>query len=119
MSGLPCLPPGDLPNSGTEPRSPALQADSLLSKPPGKPKNTGGIHSKNVQGNDDHKSQSGNYILRNKDSEVKGVLEGLWRKLVIFAQMFTFSFNSTYMLPIYFWIKGDNFKEIICEGING
>ena len=28
---------GDLPNPGTEPRCPALQADSLLSEPPGKP----------------------------------------------------------------------------------
>ena len=28
-SGLPCPPPGDLPNPGTEPRSPVLQADSL------------------------------------------------------------------------------------------
>ena len=28
---------GDLPNPGTEPRSPALQADSLPSEPPGKP----------------------------------------------------------------------------------
>ena len=27
--GLPCLPPGDLPNPGIEPGSPALQADSL------------------------------------------------------------------------------------------
>ena len=34
-SGLPCPPPGDLPNPRTEPRSPALQADSLLSEPPG------------------------------------------------------------------------------------
>ena len=40
-SGLPCPSPGDLPNPGIEPRSPALQADSLPSKPPGKPKNTG------------------------------------------------------------------------------
>ena len=40
-SGLPCPPPGDLPNPGIEPRSPALQADSLLSEPPVKPKNTG------------------------------------------------------------------------------
>ena len=40
-SGLPCPPPGDLPNPGTEPRSPALQVDSLPSEPPGKPKNTG------------------------------------------------------------------------------
>ena len=37
-SGLPCPPPGDLPNPGIEPRSPTLQADSLLSEPPGKPK---------------------------------------------------------------------------------
>ena len=28
-SGLPCPPPGDLPDPGVEPRSPALQADSL------------------------------------------------------------------------------------------
>ena len=40
--GLPCPhPPGDLPNPGIEPRSPTLQADSLPSEPPGKPKNTG------------------------------------------------------------------------------
>ena len=30
-SGLSCPPPEDLPNSGSEPRSPSLQADSLLS----------------------------------------------------------------------------------------
>ena len=29
--------PGDLPNPGVEPRSPALQADSLPAEPPGKP----------------------------------------------------------------------------------
>ena len=34
-------PPGDPPNSGIEPRSPTLQADSLSSEPPGKTKNTG------------------------------------------------------------------------------
>ena len=31
----------DLPNPGIEPRSPTWQADSLLSEPQGKPKNTG------------------------------------------------------------------------------
>ena len=40
-SGLPCPPPGDLPNPGIEPRFPALQVDSLPAKPTGKPKNTG------------------------------------------------------------------------------
>ena len=36
-SGLPCPSPGDLPNPGIEPRSPALEADTLTSEPPGKP----------------------------------------------------------------------------------
>ena len=35
-SALPFPPPGDLPNPGTEPASPALQADSLPAEPPGK-----------------------------------------------------------------------------------
>ena len=35
-SGLPFLSPGDLPDPGIEPRSPALQADALPSEPPGK-----------------------------------------------------------------------------------
>ena len=34
-TGLPCPPPGDLPNPGIEPRSPALLADSLLPEAPG------------------------------------------------------------------------------------
>jgi len=34
-SRLPFPSPGDLPNPGIELRSPSLQADSLLSKPPG------------------------------------------------------------------------------------
>ena len=37
-SGFPCPPPGDLPNPRIKS---ALQVDSLLSEPPGKPKNTG------------------------------------------------------------------------------
>ena len=36
-SGLPSPSPGDLLNLGIEPRSPAWQADSLPSEPPGKP----------------------------------------------------------------------------------
>ena len=34
--------PGDLPDPGIEPRSPAFQADALTSEPPGKP---GDMHS--------------------------------------------------------------------------
>ena len=36
-SGLPFPSPGDLPDPGIEPRSPALEADALTSEPPGKP----------------------------------------------------------------------------------
>ena len=36
-SGLPFPSPGDLPNPGIKPGSPALQADALPSEPPGKP----------------------------------------------------------------------------------
>ena len=40
LEWLPCSPPGDLPKPGIEPTfltSPALQVDSLPTKPPGKP----------------------------------------------------------------------------------
>ena len=40
-SGFPCPTPGDFPNTGIEPRSPTLQADSLPTEPQGKPQNTG------------------------------------------------------------------------------
>ena len=38
-SGWPCPSPGDLPDPGIEPGSPALQGDSFLTEPPGKPSN--------------------------------------------------------------------------------
>ena len=36
--GLPCPPPGDLPDPGIEPGSPALQAGPLPSEGPGEPR---------------------------------------------------------------------------------
>ena len=36
-SGLPFPSPGDLPDPGIKPKSPAFQADALISEPPGKP----------------------------------------------------------------------------------
>ena len=40
-SGFPFPSPGDLPNPGSEPGSPALQADSLPSEPPGEAQSEG------------------------------------------------------------------------------
>ena len=42
-SSLLCLPPGEFPTPRTELMSPALQADSLLSEPPGKPNSSWAI----------------------------------------------------------------------------
>ena len=42
--GLPFPSPGDLRNPGIEPRSPALQVDSLPSEPPGKPHSHTSFH---------------------------------------------------------------------------
>ena len=36
-SGLPFPSPGDIPDPGIKPRSPALEADALTSEPPEKP----------------------------------------------------------------------------------
>ena len=44
-SGLPCPSPGNLPDPGIEPRSASLQADSLPSRPPGKPFFLAGLRS--------------------------------------------------------------------------
>ena len=46
QSGLPFPSPGDLPNPGIKPGSPALQADALPSEPPGKPSIPSRIHKK-------------------------------------------------------------------------
>ena len=44
-SGLPCLPPGDLPDPGIKPTSfPALQVGSLLLRHQGNPKVTGTLY---------------------------------------------------------------------------
>ena len=43
-SGWPLPSPGDLPNPGMEPRSPASQADSLPAGPPGKHSGREGVY---------------------------------------------------------------------------
>ena len=65
-SGLPCPPPGDLPNPGIEPRSPTLQADSSPSEPPGKPK---------------HLISHGSYVRVYQ--KVSGTLEVVWQYLLM------------------------------------
>ena len=49
--GLPFPSPGDLSHPETEPTSPALQADSLPSKPPGKLLNLGFVQLQNKEEN--------------------------------------------------------------------
>ena len=58
-SGLPFPSPGDLPNPGIKPRSPALQADTLTSEPPGKP-----ITHKAEENQQQHWASIGRVILK-------------------------------------------------------
>ena len=48
-SGLLFPAPGDLPDPGIKPGSPALQTDALPPKPPGKPHNGNGVYQTSVQ----------------------------------------------------------------------
>ena len=65
-TGLLFPPPGDLPDSGIKPTSPALQADSLPSDPPGKPMNTGVGSLSFLQGSPDTPSE---LVLGNRNKE--------------------------------------------------
>ena len=56
-SGQPFPSPGDLPNPGTEPRSPALQADSLPTELSGKPREIG-IHVSKSKTNKNRRNDS-------------------------------------------------------------
>ena len=47
-SELPFAFPGDLPDPGIESRSPALEADTLTSEPPGKPRYMGLIYAEYI-----------------------------------------------------------------------
>ena len=58
-SGWPFPPPRDLPGPGTQPGSPAQQADSFQSVPPGKP--PGKLHDLNLQFNKSHLKWSYKY----------------------------------------------------------
>ena len=85
-SGFPFLSPGDLPDPGIKPRSPALQADALPSEPPGKPKNvqiTVQLHSFHILARLCSKSFKGviSYTLRaclKNESEVAQSCPTLW-----------------------------------------
>ena len=62
--GLPCSPPVDCPNAEIEPRSPTMQADSLLSKSSGMPKNTGVGSLSLLQGIFPTQEQNGSPVLQ-------------------------------------------------------
>ena len=59
LEWVPCPPPGDLPDLGVEPRSSALQAESLPAEPSGKPKNTGVASVSLLQGSSQPRTRSG------------------------------------------------------------
>ena len=58
--------PGDLPDPGIEPRSPALQADTLTSEPPGKPLKMVTMVTKNHERDKKKRISEGNKCYRGK-----------------------------------------------------
>ena len=70
-SGLPFPSPGDLPNPGIEPGSPALQTDALPSEPPGKQESLKNLLKIQVHGT----------IPRNSDLMNLGQRPGIWKVL--------------------------------------
>ena len=58
LDGLPFPSPGDLPDTGIEPRSPTLLADALPSEPPGKAK----IGLQNISGVLEPVTKAGHYF---------------------------------------------------------
>ena len=66
-SGLPFPSPGDLPNPGIEPGSPALQADFFTTKPPGKPRLSV------IRDQMDPDEHSGNLSMRSENLDPEGL----------------------------------------------
>ena len=110
-SGLPCPPPGDLPNPGIKPRSPALQVDSLLSEPPGEPKNTGVGSSSLLQGN--FPTQELNWGLLHcrqilcQLSYPAYIFFFLFYIYIIEKYIYTISYSYSYILDIF-----DNVRDV-------
>ena len=74
---LECPPPGDLPNPGTEPRSPALQVDSLPAEPEGKP----GIVCSCLSSTQEAKSNKQRRQIRRITIYLKGQTDSMYNEL--------------------------------------
>ena len=73
-SGVPFPSPGDLPNPGIKPRSPAFQADAFTSELPGKP---GSVYSQRI-------SLKKNYPLSRKQDHIgPKMADGSWESLTM------------------------------------
>ena len=86
-SGLPFPSPGDLPDPGTETRSPALQADALSSEPPGKPSK---IKWENILRQMKIKTQ-----IKNSRDTAKAVLRGKFGTLTVYIKIEDRSYSVT------------------------
>ena len=93
-SGLPCPSPGYLPNSGIEPRSPTLQADSLPSEPLGKPYNYYHLIIRGV--NNIHKLQSCHASVFERPSIIC-----FWQRKNQFYLIFLQSLYGLFFLPMH------------------
>ena len=84
-SGLPFHSPGDLPNPGIEPGSPALEADALTFEPPGKPIAL-------------YKCSSSKTIAKNNDDYI-------YIYIYIYICIYIHTHMENEQFPTYLWVK--------------
>ena len=104
---MPFPSPGDLPNLGMEPRSQALQEDSLPSEPPGKPLDSSISNYKRefycmISKTSADATESGNLLTSGKDTRKIGIARRKYFQAVKIVSTFVLSF--LFLISNYFFI---------------
>ena len=121
---MPFPSPGDLPNLGMEPRSPALQEDSLPSEPPGKPLDSSISNYKRefycmISKTSADATESGNILTSGKDTRKIGIARRKHFQAVKIVSTFVLSFLfliSNYFLILKYFIYFIHCFKLIHKG---
>ena len=99
-SGLPCPPPGDLPNPGIKSGSPESQGDSLPSEPPGEPPRCCLIH-----GSSTHLMKAGMLRSHGPKPQVSALIFLLEHLVCLKTLYFCHSLTSSWARISYFSVS--------------
>ena len=101
-TGQPFPFPGDLPNPGIEPRSPALQTDYLPAEPQGKPKNTG-VGSQSLLQRIFLTQESNQDLLHCRQILTNWVIREAQNLCVYLIKPCTFLWGKNFIAPFHRW----------------